>query len=167
VKHANRIEHFGEAIIALFMQPYSRASGSFCSSVCQHSPTWNLCGDRRPFFGGLLRGISVTSTTPTICEYNHSREFSALDHIPVFLRSHYPSMRKICPPAEGDQAAVRCWVTHCQQQQDSERDTDAHYHWHRRLSREEHRQRDYPRRKQQSRHHQTIFSARSRTMLPP
>ena len=57
---------------------------------------------------------------------NHSHEFSALDDISVFLRSHYPSMRKICPSAEADQAAVRCWVTHRQQQENSECDVEAH-----------------------------------------
>jgi hypothetical protein len=31
-------------------------------------------------------------------------------------------MRKICPSVEGDQAAVRCWVTHRQQQENSECD---------------------------------------------
>jgi hypothetical protein len=40
-------------------------------------------------------------------EHNHSHQFLACDHIPVFLRCHHSSMRKIRPSGEGDQAAVR------------------------------------------------------------
>jgi hypothetical protein len=108
------------------MQPYSRACGRFCSSVWQHSPTGNLDGDRRRLTTDCFAGASATSTTPTIAKTTTPREFSALDHIPVFLRCHYPSMRKTCPSAEGDQAAVRRWVAYRQQQENSERDVDAH-----------------------------------------
>ena len=55
----------------------------------------------------MLRRSQCDEHNTDDCEHNHSREFSALDHIPVFLRSHYPSMRKICPSGKGDQAAVR------------------------------------------------------------
>jgi len=50
---------------------------------------------------------------------SHSCEFSALYHIPVFLRSDYCGVGKICPSAEGDQTAVSCWITHRQQQENS------------------------------------------------
>jgi hypothetical protein len=62
----------------------------------------------------LLRRSQRDQQNTDDCEHNHSREFSALDHIPVFLRCHYSCMGKICPSAEGDQAAVRRWVTHRQ-----------------------------------------------------
>jgi len=64
-------------------------------------------------------GASATSTYTDDCEHNHSCEFSALYHIPVFLRSDYCGVGKICPSAEGDQTAVSCWITHRQQQENS------------------------------------------------
>ncbi|HXW89355.1 MAG TPA: hypothetical protein VEK33_02300 [Terriglobales bacterium] len=45
----------------------------------------------------MLRGSQRDQHNTDDCEHNHSREFSALDHIPVCLRSPYPSMRKIYP----------------------------------------------------------------------
>jgi hypothetical protein len=56
------------------------------------------------------------------CEHDHSHQFSAFDHIPVFLRCHHSGMRKIRPSGESDQAAVRGWVTHSQQQENAECD---------------------------------------------
>src|SRR4029077_10036877 len=71
-----------------------------------------------------------------------------------------------CPSAEGDQAAVRCWVTHRQQQENSECDIDAHYHWHRRLSRENNIvSGTTPAVNNNPTTTNTIFSARSRNML--
>jgi hypothetical protein len=36
------------------------------------------------------------------CEQNHSREFFALDHMPIFLRCHNSGMGKIRPSCKGD-----------------------------------------------------------------
>ena len=58
--------------------------------------------DRRSSFGRLLRRSQCDQHYTNNCVHNHSREFSAFDHIPVFLRCHYRSMRKIRPSAEGE-----------------------------------------------------------------
>jgi len=79
-------------------------------------PIPTLRDHSRGFLDYLLRRSQCDQHYADDCEHSHSREFSAFDHVPVFLRCHYRSMRKVRQSAEGDQAAVRRWVTYRQQQ---------------------------------------------------
>src|SRR5580692_5651247 len=57
-------------------------------------------------------GASATSTTPTIANTTTPASSRRSITFRYSCAAIYPSMRKICPSAEGDQAAVRRWVTH-------------------------------------------------------
>jgi hypothetical protein len=65
------------------------------SASCRSASLHNGC--RYPFDRGLRRS-QRNQHYPDDCEHNHSREFSALDHIPVFLRSHNPACARFAYP---------------------------------------------------------------------